>query len=321
MGFSRQEYWSGLPFPSPVNHILSELFTMTWPSWVALHSMAHSFIELDKAVVLGNSLIRFLWSWFSFFHSGGNEGKGPPSKGPVDALLHSVPPTLQQAAADPHLHQRLLLLTGKSRSVSRGVIASFSCVLVHTGFSLCPPRVCFPSPVSSVIKSYGLPSQILWRFSVPLPDLQVEKSVMGPRTLLTVGEFLWYNCSAVCGCLLRGCMVGLMATSSMRAYATICVTQVAAPRAPAPAAGHCGPVPPQESQTQVWLGLCGVSGSWCTQGFVWTLWASLTGMGFDSKCDFAPPTILLWDLCPRIWDIFFWWDPAFSCWWLFSSEL
>ena len=43
MGFSRQEYWSGLPFPSPVDHILSELSAMTYPSWVALHSMAHSF--------------------------------------------------------------------------------------------------------------------------------------------------------------------------------------------------------------------------------------------------------------------------------------
>ena len=46
-----QEYWSGLAFPSPVDHILSELSTMTCPSWVALHGMAHSFIELDKAVV------------------------------------------------------------------------------------------------------------------------------------------------------------------------------------------------------------------------------------------------------------------------------
>ena len=35
MGFSRQEYWSGLPFPSPVDHILSDLSTMTHPSWVA----------------------------------------------------------------------------------------------------------------------------------------------------------------------------------------------------------------------------------------------------------------------------------------------
>ena len=32
----------------------------------------------------------------------------PPSTGPMHALLHSVPLTLQQATADPHLHQRLL---------------------------------------------------------------------------------------------------------------------------------------------------------------------------------------------------------------------
>ena len=60
MGFSRQEYLSGLPFPLPVDHILSELSTMTRPSWVALQSMAHSFIELDKAVVRVISLIGFL---------------------------------------------------------------------------------------------------------------------------------------------------------------------------------------------------------------------------------------------------------------------
>ena len=42
----------------PVDHVLSELSTMTCPSWVALHSMAHSFIVLlrrplhyDKAVI------------------------------------------------------------------------------------------------------------------------------------------------------------------------------------------------------------------------------------------------------------------------------
>ena len=51
MGFSRQEYWSGLPFPSPVDHILSALSTMTRPSWVVPQAWL-SFIELDKAVVL-----------------------------------------------------------------------------------------------------------------------------------------------------------------------------------------------------------------------------------------------------------------------------
>ena len=66
VGFSRQEYWSGLPFPSPVDHVLSELSTMTRPSWVALHILAHSFIELDKVVVHVISLVSFLWLWFSF---------------------------------------------------------------------------------------------------------------------------------------------------------------------------------------------------------------------------------------------------------------
>ena len=51
MGFSRQEYWSGLPFCSSVDHILSDLSTMTHPSWVAPWAWL-SFIELDKAVVL-----------------------------------------------------------------------------------------------------------------------------------------------------------------------------------------------------------------------------------------------------------------------------
>ena len=60
MGFSRQKYQSGLPFPSPVDHILSELSTMIRLSWVALHGMAHSFIELDKAVVHVTSLVSFL---------------------------------------------------------------------------------------------------------------------------------------------------------------------------------------------------------------------------------------------------------------------
>ena len=60
IGISRQEYRSGMPFPSPVDHVLSELSTMTCLTWVALHSLAHSFIELDKAVVHVISLISFL---------------------------------------------------------------------------------------------------------------------------------------------------------------------------------------------------------------------------------------------------------------------
>ena len=43
MGFSQQEYWSGLPFPPLVDHILLELFTLTHAFWEALHGMAHGF--------------------------------------------------------------------------------------------------------------------------------------------------------------------------------------------------------------------------------------------------------------------------------------
>ena len=74
MGFLRQEYWRGLPFPSPVDHIFSELSTMTCQSWVALQGMTHSFIELDKAVVHVIRLGHFLWLRFSVCLPSSGEG-------------------------------------------------------------------------------------------------------------------------------------------------------------------------------------------------------------------------------------------------------
>ena len=47
MSFSWQVYWGGLPF-TPEDHVLSELSGMTHPSWVALHGMAHSFIDTTR---------------------------------------------------------------------------------------------------------------------------------------------------------------------------------------------------------------------------------------------------------------------------------
>ena len=75
MEFSRQEYCSGLPFLSTVDPLLSELFTMTCPSWVVLQDMAHSFTELDKAVFPVIRLVRFLWLWFSFCLPSDGEGE------------------------------------------------------------------------------------------------------------------------------------------------------------------------------------------------------------------------------------------------------
>ena len=72
MGFLRQEYWSGFPFLE--HHILSELSTMTCPSWMTLQGMAHCFIELDRAVVHVIRLLSFLWLWFSVCLPSDGEG-------------------------------------------------------------------------------------------------------------------------------------------------------------------------------------------------------------------------------------------------------
>ena len=56
-GFLRQEYWIGLAFPPSVDHILLGLFTVTHPTWVSLHGMAQSFIELSKTFCLDKAVI------------------------------------------------------------------------------------------------------------------------------------------------------------------------------------------------------------------------------------------------------------------------
>ena len=85
-----------------------------------------------------------------------------------------------------------------------------------------------------------------------------------------------------------------MVTSSKRAYATGSVIQDSCIQSPWP----CNrPLLTYTStgdiRTQVWLSLCWFSGSCCAQGFIQVFQASLAGMGSNSKCDFAPPTILL----------------------------
>ena len=51
--------WFAIPFFSGLH--FSELSTMTRVSWVALHGMAHNFIELDKALAHVIRLVDWLW--------------------------------------------------------------------------------------------------------------------------------------------------------------------------------------------------------------------------------------------------------------------
>ena len=52
--------WSLLKFMS-TELVLSELSTVTCPSWVALHGMAHSFIELSKPLYHDEAVISYEW--------------------------------------------------------------------------------------------------------------------------------------------------------------------------------------------------------------------------------------------------------------------
>ena len=81
-------------------------------------------------------------------YGGGNEDNGD--------LLQKVPFTHcytqcpQPCSGPPPTHASAKdswTLMGSSGSVSRGVTASFSWVLVLIRFCLCPPRACYPSPV------------------------------------------------------------------------------------------------------------------------------------------------------------------------------
>ena len=57
MGFSQQEYWSDFPFQPPVDHVLSELFTKTCSSWVALKGMVHGITDLHKPLLHAKAVI------------------------------------------------------------------------------------------------------------------------------------------------------------------------------------------------------------------------------------------------------------------------
>ena len=132
---------------------------------------------------------------------------------------------------------------------------------------------------------------------------------MGPKSFLTVGEFIWYNCSAVCGSSVQQLYGGVNGNLLQEGlHHTLCDLGLL----------HLEPLSlwqatadwhlckrHSDPQRQVWLCLCRVSGSWWAQSFVWALWTSLAGMGFNSEQDFAPPTLLLGLLLyPWTWDIF-----------------
>ena len=165
-----------------------------------------------------------------------------------------------------------------------------------------PSKSLFPQSCgSSVIKSCCPSKSNFLGILSPFAGSPGRGICCGPWNFATVKELLWYNCSTICGsstCLLYGGANGNLLQEDW--CHTSHLPGLLQPLVPM--AGHHSPVPPQEKlklKGRFGSVSCGVPGSWCTQCFVWPLWASLAGVGFDSKHDFSPPTILLGLLlCP-----------------------
>ena len=114
-------------------------------------------LVLVGEAMLGKSLIQFStdgWGCVASLYFGlkphycrGNGGNGNL----LQKNLYRTPKTFVVSAPDlaaGHWGPRDSgTLTSKSDSVSCGVTAPFSWLLVCTRFCLCPPRVCIPSPV------------------------------------------------------------------------------------------------------------------------------------------------------------------------------
>ena len=141
----------------------------------------------------------------------------------------------------------------------------------------------------------------------PTPPLRLPGRSRASLGQPFVGSLLlspgfWYAQGSVCAlqesispvlCEFGGSVVGLMVTSCKRAYA---IPRGMYPEPmKQPTADPCFlRIHSNTVLSQFLWRLCVLVHT----RYVWALWASLAGMGFDTKCDFAPPTILLGLLWP-----------------------
>ena len=136
---------------------------------------------------------------------------------------------------------------------------------------------------------------------------------MGPRTFETVKELLWHNCSPVRGSSVCWLCSGVNDRLLKEDYATRCTSQVCCNQSPGTRGRSLlthASTGDKHSNAGLARSLMGVIApfpqSWCTQGFVCALRASLLGLRFNFKCNCAPPTVLLGLLlCPWIRVSFF----------------
>ena len=108
---------------------------------------------LSKSLIIqlsvdGQGCVPFLLLNLRPNYGGGNEGNGKLLQNiPCTHCCTQCPQTCNRPPLTHTSARDSWTLTGKCGSVSCGVTAPFSWVLVCTRFCLCPLSVCFPSPV------------------------------------------------------------------------------------------------------------------------------------------------------------------------------
>ena len=150
-------------------------------------------------------------------YGGSNEDNGNLLQKVLCTHCHTPCPRLCSRPLLTHASARdSWTLPGKSVSVSCGVTAPFSWVLVHTSFCLCPPRVCFPDPcmfwqlcggVNGDLLQEGLCHTQICCTQSPCPcgrPLLTRTSTGGAQTQL---------CLSLCGVYGSWCVQGLFTPS------------------------------------------------------------------------------------------------------------
>ena len=189
----------------------------------------------------------------------------------MPAQWYSVPLMPQQAPVNPQPCQRLLdthmqvwirLLWGHCCFLLGPDVHEVSFVLSKSLF----PLFCG----SSVIKFHWPPKSNSLGFLSPFAGLLDWEICFRSQNFCSSTKFLWYKFSPIYGMsawLLHG---GGNATSSKRCYATLRLPGLLQPEPLSlqqATADLCLYRRHSNTQKQIWLSLCGASGSWCTQGF------------------------------------------------------
>ena len=298
MGFSRQEYWSGLPFPSPVDHILSKFSTMTCPSWVTLQGMAHSFIELDKAVVHVIRSVSFLWLWFSFCLP--SDGKGEEAY--WSFLMGET--------------------DWRGNWGSGGMLSKSLCWLVGLCSLLFDLRWNYDGgnedngSLFQKVPCMNCCTERTWPGSKPLPthisagDSWTLRGKSGSVSYVVTALFSWVLvCTRFYLCLLRVCFTVLCKFWQLYGRVNgdllqegLCYTQVSCTQSPFPCSRPLLTCT-STGNTQTLKGWSGsVSGEFprCAEGFVWTLWLSQVGMGLILNV-ISPLLLFCWGFSFALW--------------------